>query len=233
MGTVSPPLWVTLCDEVNEMSGDHRVSIQDLDFNLQFKWNPDSRKQVLFNITHWTNYGKFGLLNIHSGNNSFFGCEDGDIYNWNTSDWSFLSTTSNLIKSSIIMTDNICGAKYSTLILETSFDGVLNFQQLMGGSGRISQIDSWTHFASLVDIDIELIVDFGYWVSYKDINGSYTDIDTGNIFDENRWCEGQPNNVDHRCISCDFCCYDVACNGGASYVLLQIDSNTSLTLRYA
>ena len=189
---------------------------------------------VLFNITNWINYGKFGLLNIYSRNTttSYSRCEDGDIYKWSTSDWRF--STSNLVKTSKILKDSICTKKYSYVILLATFDDVINFGNLMGG-GRITPVDDLNHFASLVNLDIDFsnIDDLGYWVPYKDTNGSYVDIgNSGKIFAENRWCEGQPNNEDHRCISCDFCCYDVACNAGSSYALVQIESNASLTLRF-
>ena len=218
-----PPLWVTLCDSINATSGDHNITIQRFYYNLSFKWPPAATH--FFNVTQWTNYGKFGFLNIKKGT-SMDGCIEGDIYKWNISDWNMRGQNSDLINASKVRTEDICG-ETSIILLNIPFDKNTNFLQIME-EGSILQIDSLDQFQGHLDDNIA-----SYWIPYQDINGSYTDISSGEIFNGEKWCNGQPNNIDHRCISCEHCCYDVSCsdNGEISYSLIQYNYNKVFTLR--
>ena len=155
------------------------------------------------------------------------GCmeSEGDIYKWNISDWNMRAQNSDLMNASKVRTEDICGDT-SIILLNIPFNENTRFMQIIG-EGFFLQMESFDQFQGHLDYNIQ-----SYWASYKYNNGFYMDISSGETFTGEKWCNGQPNNIDHHCISCDqSCCYDVSCSGPSVYSLIQYNSSSLFTLR--
>ena len=235
-GWLALPHWVSIMDCVDKISGEHHVTIPQLNFSHSFPWNNtiNASNMNSYNITSWTIPGKFGFFNIYRGCQLDMFSTDAleHIYKWDVEDWKFEDRYPSLIQTKNIPFDELSGQVGNYLTFpDVDFE---TSQVLFSTLGSGEMVDFVYDKKLRSSLNIDRNKKFYYLLPFKDLhsNHTYHNIYTGKLFDNKKFCSGQPNSLEEKCIMCKgiHCCFDTLCTEPFNS-MYRIDLNASLKWR--
>ena len=227
IGRRTMPIWLYLCVGFDRESGKITYFTDDTTF-VETMQNDlfNGSKTFAVGINQWENPGKFGLFNIYKGV-KFETCNSsnlGNIYSWDSNDWSIDESHPKFIRNSGVFEPEICSKKklLSLFSPPRTWDKLNEQIELLKG-----EIVNFETRVSLLPWVISMFGNDG--VKYM-----WTEKIEDNLSEQNiSWCPGYPSDMNAKmvCIACRHnCCVDVECDRKIG-ALITMNDDTHFVFR--